>query len=91
MTGTGVLAAMAVVGTGIQLAQAMNPPKQPALPPMPVSKVEQASKDANKATADKIKSAKARSGVATPNTLLTGSTGIGDEDLNLGGSILSSA
>jgi len=87
MTGTGVMAAMAVIGTGMQLAQAMNPPKQPALPPMP--KVEQASKDANKATADKIKSAKARSGVATPNTLLTGSTGIGDEDLNLGGSILS--
>jgi hypothetical protein len=88
MTGTGVMAAMAVVGTGIQLATAMNPPKPPAMPAMPVSKVEQASKDADKSTANAIKAAKKRSGVATPNTLLTGSTGVGDEELNLGGSIL---
>ncbi len=88
MTGTGVMAAMAVVGTGIQLATAMNPPKMPDLGPLPESKVEQASKDADKSTANAIKAAKKRSGVATPNTLLTGATGVGDEELNLGGTRL---
>tara|TARA_R110000751_G_scaffold53587_4_gene115961 strand:+ start:3009 stop:3281 length:273 start_codon:yes stop_codon:yes gene_type:complete len=89
MTGVGVMAAMAVVGTGLSVVKAIQgPPKPPAMPAMPVSKVEAARKDANKDTANAIKSAKQRSGIATPNTLLTGSTGVGDEELNLGGNRL---
>lgn len=86
MTGTGVMAAMAVVSTGVGVYGAATA-KQPGgggLPPLPQSQANQASKLADKSTADTIKSAKKRSGVATPNTLLTGSQGIIDEDLNLG-------
>ena len=74
MTGTGVMAAMAVVGTGVSVAQAMKgPPKMPSMGALPKSNVEQVSKQADKETANMIKSSKLRSGPATPNTLLTGS------------------
>jgi hypothetical protein len=66
-------------------AMAPKPPKMAALPP---SKVPQVSKQADKETANMIKSAKLRSGPATPNTLLTGSQGVADEELNLGGTRL---
>ena len=89
MTGTGVMAAMAVVGTGVSVAQAMKgPPKMPGMGALPKSDVPQVSKQADKETANMIKSAKLRSGAATPNTLLTGSQGVADEELNLGGSRL---
>ena len=89
MTGTGVMAAMAVVGTGVSVAQAMKgPPKMPSMGALPASKVDQVSKQADKETANMIKSSKLRSGPATPNTLLTGSQGVADEELNLGGSRL---
>ena len=89
MTGTGVMAAMAVVGTGVSVAQAVKgPPKMPSMGALPKSTVPQVSKEADKQTANAIKSAKQRSGVAAPNTLLTGSQGIADEELNLGGSRL---
>tara|TARA_R110002020_G_scaffold216853_1_gene424664 strand:+ start:348 stop:620 length:273 start_codon:yes stop_codon:yes gene_type:complete len=89
MTGTGVMAAMAVVGTGVSVAQAMKgPPKMPSMGALPKSNVGQVSKQADKETANMIKSSKLRSGAATPNTLLTGSQGVADEELNLGGSRL---
>ena len=89
MTGTGVMAAMAVVGTGLSVAQAAKGgPKMPSMGALPKSNVEQVSKQADKETANMIKSSKLRSGPATPNTLLTGSQGVADEELNLGGSRL---
>ena len=37
MTGVGVMAAMAVVGTGLSVVKAIQgPPKPPAMPAMPV-------------------------------------------------------
>jgi len=83
------MAAMAVVGTGLSVAQAAKGgPKMPSMGALPESKVSQVSKQADKETANMIKSSKLRSGPATPNTLLTGSQGVADEELNLGGSRL---
>jgi hypothetical protein len=91
MTGTAVMAGVAVAGLGLsvyQTATAPGPPDAPSMAALPESKVSQVSKEADKQTANAIKSAKQRSGVATPNTLLTGSQGVADEELNLGGSRL---
>ena len=88
MTGTAVIAGAAGVGTGLSIYQAATAPGPPKMAELPQSKVPQVSKEADKQTANAIKSAKQRSGVATPNTLLSGSQGIADEELNLGGSRL---
>ena len=90
MTGTAVMAGAAVVGTGLSVYQAATAPKpkMPSMGALPQSKVDQVSKQADKETANMIKSAKLRSGPATPNTLLTGSQGVADEELNLGGTRL---
>lgn len=74
--------AMAAIGTG--KAMSMSSPKVPDLPPLPTSKVTQAKKQADKSTADAIKSARKKGGIAKPPTLLAGAGGIGDEELNLG-------
>ncbi len=85
--GTAMLISSAIGAATAFGSAAMAPkPKMPG--PMPKSTVPQVSKEADKQTANAIKSAKQRSGVATPNTLLTGSQGIADEELNLGGSRL---
>jgi len=85
--GTAMLIA-SVVSAGASIGTAAMAPKPPKMAALPQSKVPQVSKEADKQTANAIKSAKQRSGVATPNTLLTGSQGIADEELNLGGSRL---
>lgn len=89
-TGTAIIVASAIAAGTTLAATSMAPkPQGPAsMAPLPQSKVLQASKQADKETANAIKSAKKRSGVATPNTLLTGSQGVADEELNLGGSRL---
>ena len=91
-TGPEAMIVASVIGAGTTIATtAMAPkPKAPASMPtaVPKSTVPQASKEADKQTANAIKSAKQRTGVATPNTLLTGSQGVADEELNLGGSRL---
>ena len=91
MTGTAVIAGAAVFSAGLGAYQAFTAPSAPSAPEfaaLPESKVAQESKVADKQTANAMKSAKKRSGVAVPNTLLTGSQGVGDEELNLGGSRL---
>ena len=91
MTGTAVMAGVAVAGLGLSVYQTATAPKPPgpaSMAALPESKVSQVSKQADKETANAITSAKKRSGVATPNTLLTGSQGVADEELNLGGSRL---
>ena len=91
MTGTAVLAGAAVASVGVAAYSAATRPGAPEMPSMaalPQSTVPQASKEAAKQTANAVKSAKKRSGVAVPNTLLTGSQGVADEELNLGGSRL---
>ena len=89
-SGAEAMIASAIIGAGTTIAStAMAPkPRAPSMSSVPQSKVPQVSKEADKQTANAIKSAKQRSGVATPNTLLTGSQGIADEELNLGGSRL---
>ena len=89
--GTAMLISSAIAAGTTLASTAMAPkPKAPASMPtaVPQSTVPQASKEADKQTANAIKSAKQRRGVATPNTLLTGSQGVADEELNLGGSRL---
>ncbi len=73
---------LAAIGVGKSLS--MSSPKVPDLPPLPTSKVTQAKKQADKSTADAIKSARKKGGIAKPPTLLAGAGGIGDEELNLG-------
>jgi len=85
--GTAMLISSAI-GAATAFGTAAMAPKPQMPGPLPQSKVQQVSKEADKQTANAIKSAKQRSGVATPNTLLTGSQGIADEELNLGGSRL---
>jgi hypothetical protein len=87
-TGAEAMIASAIIGAGTAFGTAAMAPKPQMPGPLPQSKVPQVSKVADKQTANAIKSAKQRSGVATPNTLLTGSQGIADEELNLGGSRL---
>ena len=84
-----LIASALIVATTTIASTAMAPkPKTPNLVALPPSKVPQVSKQADKETANMIKSAKLRSGAATPNTLLTGSQGVADEELNLGGTRL---
>jgi len=83
----------AVVGTGTAVYSATQTPdfgslEQPQLPEQPKSEVQQVSKEADKQTANAIRSARMRKGIPQPNTLLTGPSGIADETLNLGGSRL---
>ena len=84
-----VMVAAATVTTGTTIAQAaQGGPEMPELPPLPEiqeEKLAQAEKRASSETASAIKSARKRSGVATPPTLLTGAGGIEDPELNLGG------
>ena len=89
-TGAEAMIASALIGATTTIAStAMAPkPKTPNMGALPPSKVPQVSKQADKETANMIKSAKLRSGAATPNTLLTGSQGVADEELNLGGTRL---
>ena len=86
------MVAAATVTTGVTVAQAaQGGPAMPELPPLPEiqeEKLAQAEKRADADTASAIKSAKKRSGVATPQTLLTGASGVSDEELNLGGQAL---
>lgn len=87
--GTAMLISSALAGATTLASTAMAPkPKMPNMGALPPSKVPQVSKQADKETANMIKSAKLRSGPATPNTLLTGSQGVADEELNLGGTRL---
>lgn len=89
-TSTAIIAA-SVIAAGTTLAatsMAPKPQSPQAMAALPKSEVAQVSKQADKETANAITSAKKRSGVATPNTLLTGSQGVADEELNLGGSRL---
>lgn len=87
--GTAMLISSAIAAGTTLASTAMAPkPKMPNMAAVPKSKAPQVSKEADKETANAIKSAKQRSGVATPNTLLTGSQGIADEELNLGGTRL---
>ena len=86
-TSTAIIAA-SVIGAATAFGTAAMAPKPQMPGPLPQSKVPQVSKEADKQTANAIKAAKQRSGVAAPNTLLTGSQGIADEELNLGGSRL---
>ena len=90
MTGVGVMAAMAVVGTGIQLATAMNAPSAPTMGPLPsMEPVKQAQKTADSSVADRIKATRSKMGnVATPKTMLAGTMGVEDETLNLGGKLI---
>ena len=89
-TGAEAMIMSSVIGAGASMASAsMSPkPQTPSMGAVPQSKVQQVSKQADKETANMVKSAKLRSGAATPPTLLTGSQGVGDENLNLGGSLL---
>lgn len=87
--GTAMLISSAIGAATAFGSAAMAPkPKTPNMGALPPSKVPQVSKQADKETANMIKSAKLRSGAATPNTLLTGSQGVADEELNLGGTRL---
>tara|TARA_B100000029_G_scaffold212377_2_gene210363 strand:- start:2122 stop:2403 length:282 start_codon:yes stop_codon:yes gene_type:complete len=87
--GTAMLISSAIGAATSFATAAMAPkPKMPSMGSLPQSKVQQVSKQADKETANMVKSAKLRSGAATPPTLLTGSQGVGDENLNLGGSLL---
>ena len=89
-TGAEAMIASALIGATTTIAStAMAPkPQAPSMSTIPKSAAPQVSKQADKETANMIKSAKLRSGPATPNTLLTGSQGVADEELNLGGSRL---
>ena len=85
--GTAMLISSAI-GAATAFGTTAMAPKPPKMAALPKSKVQQVSKQADKETANMVKSAKLRSGAATPPTLLTGSQGVGDENLNLGGSLL---
>ena len=59
-------------------------PKMPALPGQ--EPIKQAQKSADASVANRIKATKSKMGsVATPRTMLSGTMGVGDEELNLGG------
>ena len=91
MTGTGVMAAMAVIGTGVQIAQATKSPSGPtSMPAMPSPEpIKQAEKAADSTVADRIKATRSKMGsVATPKTMLSGTMGVEDESLNLGGKLI---
>ena len=90
MTGTGIMVAMSVISTGISLAQAISPPKAPSMGPLPsMEPVKQSEKLADRSVPDRIKATKSAMGtVATPKTLLSGTMGIEDEVLNLGGKLI---
>jgi len=80
--GTAMIIASVIGGATTLASTAMAPkPKMPSTPPK--SKVPQELKKADKDTANMVKTAKLRSGPSTPNTLLTGSMGVADEELNL--------
>lgn len=82
------MVALATASTATQIASAAQTPGMPDIGPLPKSKAAQTAKDANKQTANAIKSVKKRSGTPTPPTLLTGASGVGDEEINLGGTRL---
>jgi len=93
MTGTGVIAAMAVVSTTMAVVQAaQGPPSRPQqmMPPLPSQEpIKQAEKAADRSVADRIKATRSKMGsVATPQTMLSGTMGVGDEELNLGGKLI---
>lgn len=87
--GTAILIS-SVVAAGATVASASmapGPPKMPALPGQ--EPVKQAQKAADQSVANRIKATKSKMGsVATPKTMLSGTMGVGDEELNLGGKSL---
>jgi hypothetical protein len=88
-TGTAIVIASALTA-GTTLAAASMAPKPPSMPALPGQEpVKQAQKAADQSVANRIKATKSKMGsVATPKTMLSGTMGVGDEELNLGGKSL---
>ena len=76
-----------VVAAGATVASASMAPSAPSMPALPdQGPVEQAQKQADASVANRIKATKSKMGsVATPRTMLSGTMGVADEELNLGG------
>lgn len=89
-TGAEAMIIASVIGAGATVASASmapSPPSPQSMPALPSqAPVEQAQKTADASVANRIKATKSKMGsVATPRTMLSGTMGIGDEELNLGG------
>ena len=86
----GAMVAATVISTGLSLYQAIKGPPKQSMPPLPsMGPVKQSEKLADRSVADRIKATRSKMGsVATPKTLLAGTTGIEDETLNLGGKLI---
>jgi len=76
-----------VIAGGAAMASASMAPKPPSMPALPSPEpIAQAQKTADATVANRIKATKSKMGsVATPRTMLSGTMGVGDEELNLGG------
>ena len=85
-TGTAIIIS-SVIGAA---TASMNKPRSTSMPPLPsMEPVKQTEKLADKSVADRIKATRSKMGsVATPKTLLAGTTGVEDEALNLGGKLI---
>jgi len=85
-TGTAIIIS-SVIGAA---TASMNKPRSTSMPPLPsMEPVKQTEKLADKSVSDRIKATKSAMGtVATPKTLLAGTTGVEDEALNLGGKLI---
>ena len=90
-TGTAIVIS-SVIGAATALAMPKpksggQAPMMPALPP--AEPIKQAEKAADKSVADRIKATRSKMGsVATPQTMLSGTMGVEDEELNLGGKLI---
>ncbi len=79
-----------VIGAGASMASASMAPSPPSMPPMPGPEpIKQAEKAADASVANRIKATRSKMGnVATPKTMLSGTMGVEDESLNLGGKLI---
>ena len=87
--GTAMLISSAITA-GATLGSAAMAPSAPKMPQLPSAEpIKQAEKAADQSVANRIKATKSKMGsVATPRTMLSGTMGVGDEELNLGGTRL---
>ncbi len=79
-----------VIGGVSSMASASMAPSAPSMPPMPdQGPIKQAEKAADASVANRIKATRSKMGnVATPKTMLSGTMGVEDESLNLGGKLI---
>tara|TARA_R110001599_G_scaffold8027_1_gene38587 strand:+ start:91 stop:369 length:279 start_codon:yes stop_codon:yes gene_type:complete len=89
-TGAEAMIISSVIAGGASMATASMAPSAPSMPAMPSQEpIKQAEKSADASVANRIKATKSKMGsVATPRTMLSGTMGVGDEELNLGGKSL---